>query len=72
MRERTTKRDIRSDFAYVRHLMRVIDGELKKPTTVESLDRLQELVNEITAASASSLTYYIEEQRDKVAPGRGE
>ena len=64
---KTTKKDIRSDFTYVRHLMQVIDGELKKPATTENLDRLEELANEIAAASASSLTYYIEEQREKVA-----
>ena len=32
------------------------------------LDRLEELANEIAAASASSLSYYIDEQRDKVRP----
>jgi len=65
---KTTKKDIRSDFSYVRHLMQVIDGELKKPITAENLDRLEELSNEIAAASASSLSYYIDEQRDKVTP----
>jgi hypothetical protein len=65
---KTTNKDIRSDFSYVRHLMQIIDGELKKPITAENLDRLEELSNEIAAASASSLSYYIDEQRDKVTP----
>jgi hypothetical protein len=60
---RTTKRQIRADFTYTRHLMQLIDAELKKPVTDETLDTLQELANEITAASGSALTYYIEEHR---------
>ena len=60
----TTKSDIRSDFKYVRQLMRIIDAELTKPITPETLDELEGLANEIMAASASSLTRYIEDHRE--------
>lgn len=66
MKTEYTKARVRADQTYVRHLMRLIDQELKKPVTNESLDSLDELGNEIAAAAASSLHYYVEEQRERL------
>lgn len=61
--DRYTKKGIRSNFSYARHVMRLIDAELRKPTTLETLTELENLLNEATAAIGSDLSYYIEQER---------
>lgn len=61
---KTTKTQIKADFTYARHLMRLIDEQLKKPTTLENLEELDQLTMELTAATGSAISYYIDEQRE--------
>lgn len=53
----TTKSQVRSDFAYARHLMRLAEPALK----ADDLDELRELALELSAAS-STLMQYLEDR----------
>lgn len=53
----TTKSQVRSDFAYARHLMRLAEPALK----ADDLEELREIALELSAAS-STLMQYLEDR----------
>lgn len=57
---RTTKGQVRSDFAYARHLMRLAEPALR----ADDLEELQDLAADL-AAAAATLTQYVVDREER-------
>ena len=62
MNDRTTKKEVRSDFRHARYLMRLADEAMRNPET-DWVDA-ETIANELVACAAT-FSQYVEEQQEE-------